>query len=112
MAEHEIKFTVSTTKLFALAFCLGLAIGAPLGIASLAIAGKGTGDMAGALKMLADDETVCVNGVTYAPHRGELGSPWNGIYEPVQQAQPALIGENGEKIMRQVIPTPCKITRG
>lgn len=112
MAKHEIKFTVSTTKVFALAFCLGVVIGAPLGIASLAIAGKGSSDMAGALEVFTEDETVCVNGVTYAPHRGEIGSPWNGIYQPVQQAQPTLIGEDGERILQQVIPTPCKITRG
>lgn len=108
MAIHELKFSLSTPRLFAIAFGLGLCLGAPLGIAFMALSGSekfGYG-------LFADDETVCVNGVAYAPRKGEWGSPWNGVYEPVQKAQPSLLGEDGKRILRPVIPTPCKIARG
>lgn len=114
MAKHEFKFSLSTPWLFAVAFGLGVCLGAPMGVAVFQLVwGHATpGIHQVVLSLFGDDETVCVNGVAYAPHNGEFGSPWNGIYEPVQKAQPTLIGEDGQRILRPVIPTPCKIARG
>jgi len=112
MSTHEVKFTLSTVQLFALTLSLGVCLGIPVGIAASQYAwGKGAMDGQPAFAQL-DGDAVCVNGIAYEPHHGEIGSPWNGIYQPIEQGQPALFDEEGREILRQAIPVPCKISRG
>lgn len=66
------------------------------------------------LEMLTADTSakVCINGFAYEVGNTEIDSPWHGVYRPVQQGQEPLIGEDGQLVLRQVVPVPCKIGRG
>lgn len=66
------------------------------------------------LEMLTADTSaeVCINGFAYEASDTEIDSPWHGVYRPVQQGQPPLIGEDGQQVLRQVIPVRCNIGRG
>lgn len=66
------------------------------------------------LEMLTADTSakICINGVAYEVGDAEIDSPWHGVYRPVQQGQEPLIGEDGQQVLRQVIPVHCKLGRG
>ncbi|MBF8164317.1 hypothetical protein IVE04_24435 [Pseudomonas mendocina] len=65
------------------------------------------------LEMLTADTgaEVCINGFAYEVGDAGSDSPWHGVYRPVQQGQPPLIGEDGQQVLRQVIPVRCNIGR-
>jgi hypothetical protein len=103
---------LSTGQLFVLALSFGVALGIPVGITAFQYGwSKGAPGDHHAFSDL-DGDAVCVNGIVYVPHHGEIGSPWNGIYQPAEQGQPALHGEDGREILRRAIPVPCKASRG
>lgn len=54
---------------------------------------------------------ICINGFAYEAGEAGIDSPWHGVYRPVQQGQPPLIGEDGQRVQRQVIPVRCNIGR-
>lgn len=59
-----------------------------------------------------DGDAVCVNGIAYAPYRGDTYPDWQGVYRPIEQGQPALTGEDGQEVQQRKIPVRCTIQRG
>jgi len=55
---------------------------------------------------------ICINGFAYEVGDAEINSPWHGVYRPAQQGQEPLVGEDGQRVLRKVIPVHCKIDRG
>lgn len=96
----------STIAAAAVGVCVGMVVGA-VGIQQ-AIKQHPT-----QLEMLTTDTSaeICINGFAYEVGAAEIDSPWHGVYIPVEQAQEPLIGEDGQRILRRVIPVQCKIGR-
>lgn len=97
----------STIAAVAVGVCFGMVIGA-VGVQQLI---KQHPMRLGVLTADTSAE-VCINGFAYEVSNAEIDSPWHGVYRPVQQGQPPLIGEDGQEVLRQVIPVRCKIRRG
>ncbi|MFA4834501.1 MAG: hypothetical protein WC749_00315 [Dehalococcoidia bacterium] len=97
----------STIAAAALGVCVGMVIGA-VGIQ------QAIKQHPIQLEMLTADTgaEICINGVAYEVGAAEIDSPWHGVYIPIEQGQEPLIGEDGHRILRQVIPVHCKIGRG
>lgn len=101
---NRFNYSFSSIHLVA----IGASFGACLGIAIGMVIGVNANQFGWGLV----DDAVCINGVAYKPYDGEIGSPWNGIYKPIEQGQPAIYDEDGREILQQVIPVPCKVSRG
>jgi hypothetical protein len=51
---------------------------------------------------------LCINGVAYEVGAAYIGSPWQGVYRPVERAQEPLVGADGKEVIREVLPARCQ----
>lgn len=115
MRSHEIKFKLSTADLLIIGLGIGIVLGIPAGIAAYKY-GLSTGisdnyaSVAHAGASL-DGDSVCVNGIVYAPDQADSYPAWQGVYKPLAQSQPVLIDENGQESIQRSIPVRCTIQR-